>query len=391
MHVTKPRQRRIGADATITIAGQEVELYEVMKILGVWVDKNLSWKPHVKKTAEKAIKAVIAMRRITASTWGVSVKKARLLYTATVRPIITYAAPIWGVLPNGEAQPNALLSPLRTAQSAAIRAIFGAYKATPIMLLEKEAKIQPIRRYIETLIMMGAVSKSRAADVHIMRSLDTTWTRLHRNSGQTPRRPRTALSNIYIKAASGAMGALEEEKRRRERAATRWNRRRPRRAQNWTQRQALKWKADEEQKEEWHQNAIGKQPTMWRQDKGTLHWYEGLNKAEATALFLLRAEVLGLRAWLARFPGTERCPTCSCGWARETVEHILVHCPDRDRSRLPTDAAWRMPAILLQEETARKAAKWLVAEGILPHLRTAREVEERAGTRREAIPGLYDW
>jgi hypothetical protein len=130
---------------------------------------------------------------------------------------------------------------------------------------------------------------------------------------------------------------------------------------------------------------------MWKGEKGTLRWYEGLNKAEATALFLLRSEVIRLKAWLARYQGTERSPTCSCGWARETVEHILVHCPDRDRSRLPTDTEWRMPAILLQEESARKAAKWLVAEGILPHLRAAREVEERAGTQRETLPDLYGW
>lgn len=391
MHVTKPRRSRVGADATMTISGQTVELCEVMKILGVWVDKNLTWKPHVKKTAERAMKAVIAMKRITASTWGVSIKKARLLYTATVRPIITYAAPIWGVLPNGEAQPNTLLGPLRAAQSAAIRTIFGAYKKTPVMLLEKEAGILPVRQHIEMLVMTGAVSNSRAADRHIMQSLDTTWTRLHRDSEQTPQRPRTALSNIYLKAACKALSATEEERKRREGTDAGQRRRRPRRAQNWTQKRAIKWKAAEEQKEEWIRESAGKHQTMWRGGKGTLRWYEGLNKAEATALFLLRSEVIGLKAWLARYQGAERSPACSCGWTRETVEHVLVHCPDRDRSRLPTDTEWRMPAILLQEESARKAAKWLVAEGILPHLRAAREVEERAGTQREALPDLYGW
>jgi hypothetical protein len=61
--------------------------------------------------------------------------------------------------------------------------------------------------------------------------------------------------------------------------------------------------------------------------------YDGLLKHEATALFLLRTEVLGLNAWLASVgvPGIDK--RCSCGWPAQTVRHILLFCPNHADSR----------------------------------------------------------
>ena len=44
--------------------------------------------------AEKGKIAFNALSRLIASTWGPSARKSRLLYSAVVRPTITYTAPI---------------------------------------------------------------------------------------------------------------------------------------------------------------------------------------------------------------------------------------------------------------------------------------------------------
>lgn len=69
----------------------------------------------------------------------------------------------------------------------------------------------------------------------------------------------------------------------------------------------------------------------WKQPVHQL--YEGLPKHEATALSLLRTEVLGFNAWLAAVgvPGIDK--RCTCGWPAQTVRHVLLFCPVHTGSR----------------------------------------------------------
>ena len=57
--------------------------------------------------------------------------------------------------------------------------------------------------------------------------------------------------------------------------------------------------------------------------------YEGQSKAESTAAFLLRTEVLGLNAWLASIHVPQITPHCTCGWPTQTVRHVLLFCNHR--------------------------------------------------------------
>jgi len=45
--------------------------------------------------ASKGEEAFKALARISALTWGISVRKSKLIYSTVVRPIITYGAQIW--------------------------------------------------------------------------------------------------------------------------------------------------------------------------------------------------------------------------------------------------------------------------------------------------------
>jgi len=78
--------------------------------------------------------------------------------------------------------------------------------------------------------------------------------------------------------------------------------------------------ADLEWKRRWQKTARGRKAMTWKTPwkKGTLELYSGLPKHQATALFLLRTEVIGLNAWLAsiRVPGIRS--ECGCGWRAQT-------------------------------------------------------------------------
>ena len=55
-----------------------------------------------------------------------------------------------------------------------------------------------------------------------------------------------------------------------------------------------------------------------------LYLYDNITKAEATALFLLRSEVLGLNCWLASVGVQGVLPHYVCGWRAQTVKpHTL--------------------------------------------------------------------
>ena len=54
--------------------------------------------------------------------------------------------------------------------------------------------------------------------------------------------------------------------------------------------------------------------------------YRGLRKAEATALFLMRSEVIGLKDWLTRVGVPNVIRRCDCGYPAQTVRHVLLQC-----------------------------------------------------------------
>src|SRR5437016_14563525 len=78
-------------------------------------------------------------------------KRAKLVYIAVVQLAITYATPIWFSLAGAEATKNNLIDKLDKIQNQCLRTITGAYKATPIPLLESETDTLSIRTHLSML------------------------------------------------------------------------------------------------------------------------------------------------------------------------------------------------------------------------------------------------
>jgi hypothetical protein len=115
--------------------------------------------------------------------------------------------------------------------------------------------------------------------------------------------------------------------------------------------------------------------TPWEQDPRKL--YAGLTKAQSTALFLLRTEVIGLNAWLASVQVPDVTPACPCGWDRQTVQHVMLQCPRHNRRELLQRCGTeRLEQILVRPDCAKHAARWLIRAGVLEQFRVAKEIEE---------------
>jgi hypothetical protein len=121
-----------------------------------------------------------------------------------------------------------------------------------------------------------------------------------------------------------------------------------------------------------------------------------VTKHLATALFLLRTEVLGLNAWLASIQVPDILPRCPCGWQAQTVRHIhvLLHCPNyaSERPRLIAQTRTEnLREMLSKPERAMAAAKWFVRQGVLEQFNTAREIEAEDAAQYVPFQELDSW
>ncbi len=101
------------------------------------------------------------MARITASTWGPSVRRSRLLYSAVARPIMTYGSQIWSINENGSPIAPSKTAELEKVQNKCLRRILGAYKRTPVAALERESGVPPLKIYLESLATQRAVATTQ--------------------------------------------------------------------------------------------------------------------------------------------------------------------------------------------------------------------------------------
>ena len=94
-------ESRIGPPlASITIddpfvGPYEVRASEVVRYLGVFIDRRLNWEKHVKVLACRARSTVRVLQILGNSVRRISFSKWQKLFHAIILPILTYAAPVW--------------------------------------------------------------------------------------------------------------------------------------------------------------------------------------------------------------------------------------------------------------------------------------------------------
>jgi len=418
------RQERLQTQATVSIQGAEAELCtKRMRLLGFWLDPKLKWSEHIKVAQERMAAAVAQISRLVASTWGPSPQRSKLLYTAMARPVGTYGISAWAH-ERGKIV-RSRLNKIEKVQNTALRKVLGAFKRTPVALLETEAWILPITLYAQKLALNYALkTESSPVGNNIKRTIDKIW-------NKRSQRPRTNLEELVQRAEEVVEEITLFERHQREetrREETRQHRRKRGRRGATERANQRRRDANREEEEEEKEEPPDPSPKTCIQTWANLSWrkrwieernrrshrqcaawkgrwgdsrklYRGLTKAEASVLCQMRTDTIGLRAWLASVgvPGVDK--RCDCG-ETQTVKHVLLHCPHYCRWPQPS---WSIGGcedaedILNRKNWAREAARWIIQQEVLPQFRVAKEIEERMGERedrtgeREEEKGVNPW
>ena len=138
------------------------------------------------------------MSRLYVSTWGPSVRRSKLLYSAVVRPIMTYGAQIWAVQADGSMITSSKTTQLKIIQNKCLRKIMGVYKRTPIAALKRESEIPPIDLYMETqAVQRAGATAQHSVTRDIEKNIEGIWTAARKIRGVRRKgRPASQLEKL---------------------------------------------------------------------------------------------------------------------------------------------------------------------------------------------------
>lgn len=88
-------RRRRNPTTQLTLNGIQIPFANSAKYLGVTLDRRLRFGPHIGEIRTKATKCMAALYPLIGRRSFLSVKNKLLIYRAVIRPVLTYASPIW--------------------------------------------------------------------------------------------------------------------------------------------------------------------------------------------------------------------------------------------------------------------------------------------------------
>jgi hypothetical protein len=99
VHFTKARTKH-NHSCPLILPTSTIHPSPSARVLGVILDKKLSWQPHLHHIKSMLATQTNVLSRLTASTWSASLWVLRLLYTTVIRPAITTSCPAWWAPPS---------------------------------------------------------------------------------------------------------------------------------------------------------------------------------------------------------------------------------------------------------------------------------------------------
>jgi len=159
-------------DAHVFLNEIELEQVAEQRLLGLIMDENLTYQPHVELTKSKSISIIGKLNAFSHEIGGASTQVMLFLYNACTLSRLEYAYPVWSTCKTVES--------LNTVQYMAIRKALGAMDKSSASKMELLTHTLPL-------------------DIHLERSLILTFVRIHRLPENTPiRKLISALMNNPI-------------------------------------------------------------------------------------------------------------------------------------------------------------------------------------------------
>ena len=334
IHFNKGRKQwsNIVKLSTLNPGGSEtiIKPKEACKFLGIWLDRKLSWDEHLKAVVKKLKTQDFALSRIAAKTWGPGLIRAREVYTKCIRSAIAYGASSFHIPTPAlaDSKPKGITAKLVKAQNRSLRIVAGAYKATPIRSLETETWVPPLDLYLnkrladfedrmstplQGLEINGTPNTTGTIISQACNRLAYRFQRQRRKSrhAKYPQSPTDTEKAAITVSGWAAQGVTTEEAME----------------ISWESRWNHKYRVRKELRPgNKPQQPADEQPIFT--DK-VLRIHESLSKAASSLLIQARTGTIGLLDFLFQAKA-QGIPTtyCHCGRGRETVEHLVVWCPN---------------------------------------------------------------
>ena len=275
---------------------------------------------------------------------------------AVIRSTIAYSAAVFHTpTPRGATRPIGPALQLEDEQNKCARIVAGAYRSTPTHLIQTEVGIPPLDLYLnQQAASFLPCQDYRAKSYQIYHQVFNSTRPIAGHCRATAyNNPATMHDHILT---------------------------------GWTEETTLK-----EWKDRWQRAITNSRDTPASLDpawsgKEINKRHKELTKAESSLLIQARTGHIGLNAYLAWREVPRVTPACRCGAEAETFDHIVLDCPQVDRTKLPTkvpQTAAELATALRGTQAARPLLRWFIQSGRLPEYRLAAEWDE-------TTPNLYN-
>ena len=134
-------------DFNIVIEGANIPVGKTVKILGITLDRKLTWNDHIRTVEAHCNKTLQLLRRITGYSWGTQAKELLSIYRALIRSKMDYGGELF------ESASTSVKEKLNIIQRKALRICLGLPKSTASASTLREAGEMPLdlRRNITTI------------------------------------------------------------------------------------------------------------------------------------------------------------------------------------------------------------------------------------------------
>ena len=142
------------------LKGTELAPTNKVKYLGIFMDSKMGWSHHIDYLVAKATKAMWACKSLYGKAWGLSPNMSKWIYTAIVRPRITYGAVVWcKALLN-----KTVVSKITKLQRLACLFMTSAMKTCPTAALEYLVGLAPLHIHITKVATISSMRLGNSSE-----------------------------------------------------------------------------------------------------------------------------------------------------------------------------------------------------------------------------------
>jgi hypothetical protein len=127
-----------------SLNGITIEFRNEVKYLGLTLDKKLTWNNHIGSLKIKAIKALMACKGLIGKSWGLQPRMIHWIYTAVVRPMMTYASFVWWP----KLEQKMAQQTLAKIQRLATLSMTGCKRSSPSIALDILLDLPPLHEFV---------------------------------------------------------------------------------------------------------------------------------------------------------------------------------------------------------------------------------------------------